>query len=337
MWNGVVTNVGKTLLSRWAQGGELTIINAKAGTGTVPVAQLMACTNISGDAHTLSLVKSTLVTGGVEYLVQFQATSSSYTAKQIGIWASLDSGAETLIAIYQTDGAGIEVPTYSEMPDFSIQFAATVQMDNTGALSVTIDTSAFVTLAAMNAALSGKKNIQTAVTDPTASGNGLSFIASITQDEQGVITPMKKTVQDGTTSQKGVVQLEDSHTSTSTDKAATPKAVKEAYDLADTANTAAGAAASAAAGKADPSTDLSLTATAAGWSNAEPPTQTISAAGVTATNNILVGAGSLTAEQRETMVAAQIACTAQGDGTITLTAYGEAPEVNLPIVVFILG
>lgn len=40
------------------------------------------------------------------------------------------------------------------------------------------------------------------------------------------------TVQDGTTSQKGIVQLENSHSSTSTSTAATPQAVKDAYDLA---------------------------------------------------------------------------------------------------------
>lgn len=80
------------------------------------------------------------------------------------------------------------------------------------------------------------KTKQTAVSDPTASGTGLTFIDSASQDENGEMTLSKKTVQDGTTSQKGVVQLEDSHSSTSTTKAATPNSVKEAYDLASTAN-----------------------------------------------------------------------------------------------------
>jgi hypothetical protein len=39
-------------------------------------------------------------------------------------------------------------------------------------------------------------------------------------------------IQDGTTAQKGAVQLEDSTSSTSTTKAATPASVKAAYDLA---------------------------------------------------------------------------------------------------------
>jgi phage-related tail fiber protein len=47
-------------------------------------------------------------------------------------------------------------------------------------------------------------------------------------------------IQDGTTAQKGAVQLEDSTSSTSTTKAATPNAVKSAYDLANAALPKAG-------------------------------------------------------------------------------------------------
>jgi hypothetical protein len=49
-------------------------------------------------------------------------------------------------------------------------------------------------------------------------------------------------IQDGTTAQKGAVQLEDSISSTSTTKAATPNAVKSAYDLANAALPKAGGA-----------------------------------------------------------------------------------------------
>ena len=45
--------------------------------------------------------------------------------------------------------------------------------------------------------------------------------------------PLSNIVPDGTTTTKGIVQLEDSHTSTSTTTAAMPKNVKEAYDLAN--------------------------------------------------------------------------------------------------------
>ena len=67
------------------------------------------------------------------------------------------------------------------------------------------------------------------VTDPTASGNAISFIDSITQDD-GVISATKKSVREASTSQTGVVQLNDTTNSTSTTQAATANAVKEAYD-----------------------------------------------------------------------------------------------------------
>lgn len=83
--------------------------------------------------------------------------------------------------------------------------------------------------------LSGYKRTQTAVNDPTASSNTLTAIATISQDAQGVITATKKTIQDGTTTQKGVVQLQDSIGATeSTDtKAATPKSVRDAINALD--------------------------------------------------------------------------------------------------------
>lgn len=77
--------------------------------------------------------------------------------------------------------------------------------------------------------LSGYKTKQDAV---SFTGGTLKSIASFSQDANGKVTITFNDIQNSTTSQKGVVQLEDSHTSTSTTTAATPKNVKEAYDLA---------------------------------------------------------------------------------------------------------
>lgn len=84
----------------------------------------------------------------------------------------------------------------------------------------------------VTAALANKKDKQTAVTDPSASGTGLTFIATASQNENGDITVTKKTVQDGTTSQKGIVKLSSATNSTSETLAATPKAVNDVYNLA---------------------------------------------------------------------------------------------------------
>lgn len=85
----------------------------------------------------------------------------------------------------------------------------------------------------------GYKPMQEPVASPSASGTAIQFIESVSQDATGRMTATKKTVRTGSTSQTGVLRLTDSHTSTSTTTAATPKNVKEAYDLAYTANTGA--------------------------------------------------------------------------------------------------
>lgn len=76
------------------------------------------------------------------------------------------------------------------------------------------------------------KTKQTAVGDPTASGTGIQFIASYTQDANGVSTVTKKSVRTASTSQTGVVQLADTIGATETDntKAATPKSVRDAIN-----------------------------------------------------------------------------------------------------------
>lgn len=53
--------------------------------------------------------------------------------------------------------------------------------------------------------LLGKKDKQTAVSDPTASGTVLSFIDTISQNANGEITATKKTVQEAGANQRGIV------------------------------------------------------------------------------------------------------------------------------------
>lgn len=56
----------------------------------------------------------------------------------------------------------------------------------------------------------GNKKITTSdltVSDPTANGNGLTFISTISQNGQGKITATKKTVQAASTTQAGIIQI----------------------------------------------------------------------------------------------------------------------------------
>ena len=75
----------------------------------------------------------------------------------------------------------------------------------------------------------------------------------------------------------------------------------------------------------------SVTVAAANWSgNAAPYTNSVTVAGLSATAHIVVGpAASTTATQFEAISDGEIVCTAQAAGSITLTAYGEKPTVDI--------
>lgn len=73
------------------------------------------------------------------------------------------------------------------------------------------------------------------VDSPAAEGTATAFITSVSQSSDGQITALKSTVPSASTSVSGIVKLSSATNSTSEALAATPKAVKSAYDLANSA------------------------------------------------------------------------------------------------------
>ena len=168
MWTGVLTMAGLDLLSQWAAGGTLQILGASAGSGTIDAAALMAATTLANEVEEVSIVACKKLENAVQYDVQFVAVDEEYTAQQIGIWARLNDGARTLMAIYQDSENGIAVQSKANMPGFIFGFQALVQMGSTGDLTVNIDTGALVSRADLDEAL---QNIKIDVDDEVIAGS----------------------------------------------------------------------------------------------------------------------------------------------------------------------
>lgn len=82
----------------------------------------------------------------------------------------------------------------------------------------------------------------------------------------------------------------------------------------------------------------SATLTAAGWAGSGPWTQSVAVAGLKAASNGIVGpANTITDEQFKAMQQAALRPSAQADGSLTITAAGTKPAVDLPIQVMIVG
>lgn len=153
-WTGVVTNKGAELLVAWAEGTTLNIYAAAAGTGTVAEAAMIAQTALAGQKQAASIVSHSKADGatGLKIQLQITAPSTGYTLNQFGIWAKVGSGEGKLLALFQ-NSEGIDVPSASDSPDFVYTFYGLIMISNTGSISVTVDASAVVTTATMQAAI----------------------------------------------------------------------------------------------------------------------------------------------------------------------------------------
>lgn len=160
MWeNSVVTDVGKALLATWVSGTTFNLDSAKGGTGIVTPINLKNQTGLVDQKQTLSLLGFEPTTGGIRVKVRVVAhPTAGYTLNQIGLWGSVDGGATTLIALYQ-DATGISIPAAADIPDFVYTFFATIQMANDGTLTITVDTSALVSMSDLTAALASKLDV----------------------------------------------------------------------------------------------------------------------------------------------------------------------------------
>ena len=190
MWNGVVTNLGLSLLEQWAAGSEtLYIDKATAGSGTVAQSNMRGSTYVQGEVCDVSIVASIPVTGGTQYRIQVSANpDAAYIMHQIGIWAHLGaSGGTTLLALYQ-DEDGVNVPLAADAPGFGFTLYAVVSMSNQGSVTVNFDGGAYVTRNDMSETLKGY--VQTVNGNaPAANGNvTLPVDTAPTQGSQNPVT-----------------------------------------------------------------------------------------------------------------------------------------------------
>lgn len=87
----------------------------------------------------------------------------------------------------------------------------------------------------------------------------------------------------------------------------------------------------------DASSSKTATLAAANWSGSGPYTYTLTASGVTTSSNGSVGLSlGATDEQYEAAALAKIRITSQSANSITLTAIGDKPTVDLPVVIVLV-
>lgn len=152
-WTGTITNAGRELLNAWTGEAQLVFEGAQAGQGLVDSSQLAAQTALTDKQQDGGIVGKETAESGVRLKIRLTAADKAYEMTQIGVLASVDSGAPVLLALFQQD-EGVPIPAFADSPDFAYTFYALITCSNTGSWTVSLDTAALATLGDVQEALS---------------------------------------------------------------------------------------------------------------------------------------------------------------------------------------
>ena len=157
-WNkSVFTTVGTDMMSEVLSGATMTITKAVGGSGTTEEASLAALTDVQEEKQTLKILgiedasDSTGNDAGKRIKIQITNgdVETGYILHQVGVYAKLTDGDETLLFIMQDD-RGVEIPSHTENSDFVIELFGVMAISNVANIKVTVDPSAVASVKMVN-------------------------------------------------------------------------------------------------------------------------------------------------------------------------------------------
>lgn len=155
--NSLYTNVGTKMMSEVLSGATMTITKAVGGSGTTAAESLAALTDVKEQKQTLKILgiedatDSSGNAAGKRIKIQItnESVETGYILHQVGIYAKLADGNETLLIIMQDD-RGVEIPSHAENSDFEIELYGIMAISNLANISVTVDPNAVASVKMVN-------------------------------------------------------------------------------------------------------------------------------------------------------------------------------------------
>lgn len=155
--NSLYTNVGTKMMSEVLSGATMTITKAVGGAGTTAAESLAALTDVKDQKQTLKILgieDATDSTGNdagkrIKIQITNEDVETGYILHQVGIYAKLADGEETLLIIMQDD-RGVEIPSHTENSDFEIELYGIMAISNVANIEVTVDPNAVASVKMVN-------------------------------------------------------------------------------------------------------------------------------------------------------------------------------------------
>lgn len=155
--NSLYTNVGTNMMSEVLSGATMTITKVVGGSGTTAAESLAALTDVKEQKQTLKIlgIEDATDSSGTDAgkRIKIQITNgdveTGYILHQVGIYAKLADGEETLLIIMQDD-RGVEIPSHTENSDFEIELYGIMAISNVANIEVTMDPNAVASVKMVN-------------------------------------------------------------------------------------------------------------------------------------------------------------------------------------------
>ena len=155
--NSLYTNVGTNMMSEVLSGATMSITKAVGGSGTTAAESLAALTDVKEQKQTLKIlgIEDATDSSGSDAgkRIKIQITNgdveTGYILHQVGIYAKLADGEETMLIIMQDD-RGVEIPSHTENSDFEIELYGIMAISNVANIEVTVDPNAVASVKMVN-------------------------------------------------------------------------------------------------------------------------------------------------------------------------------------------
>ena len=164
--NSLYTNVGTDMMTEVLSGATMTITKAVGGEGVTATESLAALTDVKEQKQTLKILgiedASDSIGADAGKRIKIQITNedvdTGYILHQVGIYAKLADGAETLLIIMQ-DERGVEIPSHTDNSDFEIELYGIMAISNLANISVTVDPNAVASVSMVNKEIADTKKV----------------------------------------------------------------------------------------------------------------------------------------------------------------------------------
>ena len=186
-WVGVITDAGLSALEEAVAGASTVDIDlVKTGSGTMSQASMHLATDLVSQVTTGTVDGIEQLDDGINVKMSVGPYDTSYTLKEVGMFATVGQSESVLIAYFNETSGGIVIPATSEFPDFVVSLYALLDIANSSSITATVDPDAYVSQSVYEEGIAGLAAAKLSISQGVANAGKFMVV-----NDSGNIVPVE--------------------------------------------------------------------------------------------------------------------------------------------------